>query len=274
MFRVVKVLNNNGVLAIKMENQTEVIMLGKGIGFGRKVNERFSDAKDAKIYELIRETERGNSFSLIQKIDPIYLEIVGEIIQYAQKELGEIDENILLPLADHIAFAVKRIENDGVIVNPMTQDIKALFSEEYSVAEHGKNLIWDKIHLVLDEDEIGYIALHIHSARDKEKLSEVMEQTQLIHSCISKIEQEMKIALDPSTTAYNRLLSHMKYMLLRMKKGEKIELDMNAYVEHQYPVTYSFSKNICEEMSQKTKLSYTKEEIGYLAIHIERVRTK
>ena len=34
MYRVSKVLNNNGVIAIEMEENPEYVLLGKGIGFG------------------------------------------------------------------------------------------------------------------------------------------------------------------------------------------------------------------------------------------------
>ena len=39
MYRVSKVLNNNGVIAIEMEENQEYVLLGKGIGFGKKVND-------------------------------------------------------------------------------------------------------------------------------------------------------------------------------------------------------------------------------------------
>lgn len=39
MFRVIKPLNNNGLLALTEEGK-EVILLGKGIGFGKKSGER------------------------------------------------------------------------------------------------------------------------------------------------------------------------------------------------------------------------------------------
>ena len=36
MYRVSKVLNNNGVIAINMEENIEYVLLGKGIGLGKK----------------------------------------------------------------------------------------------------------------------------------------------------------------------------------------------------------------------------------------------
>jgi len=42
MYRVSKVLNNNGVIAIDMDENKEYVILGKGVGFGKKVSQRLS----------------------------------------------------------------------------------------------------------------------------------------------------------------------------------------------------------------------------------------
>lgn len=36
MYRIIKVLNNNGILVLDGESQREVILLGNGIGFGHR----------------------------------------------------------------------------------------------------------------------------------------------------------------------------------------------------------------------------------------------
>ncbi|MBA8897520.1 transcriptional antiterminator [Clostridium saccharobutylicum] len=141
MFRVIKSLNHNGVLAINMDTQKEYILLGKGIGFGKKVNERMEAPENAQIYLLQQETDRGSAKEIINNIDPQILEITSTIIMEAEKKFQKVDKNILCPLADHIAFAIRRIKNNEQISNPLTQDIKALFPEEYEVACKGRNII-------------------------------------------------------------------------------------------------------------------------------------
>ena len=47
MYRVSKVLNNNGVIAIDMDENKEYVILGKGVGFGKKVSQRFDKRRDA-----------------------------------------------------------------------------------------------------------------------------------------------------------------------------------------------------------------------------------
>ena len=40
MFRVKKALNHNTIIAINMADNREYLLIGKGLGFGRKVSER------------------------------------------------------------------------------------------------------------------------------------------------------------------------------------------------------------------------------------------
>ena len=54
MYRVSKVLNNNGIIAINMEENQEYVLLGKGVGFGKKVSQRFEAPADCTIYRLLR----------------------------------------------------------------------------------------------------------------------------------------------------------------------------------------------------------------------------
>lgn len=274
MFRVIKALNNNGVLAIRVDNSAEVIVLGKGIGFGKKVNERFDLVGEAKVYELKNSQDGEKAYAQVMQIEPIYLEITGSILQKAQEKLGEIDTRVILPLADHIAFAVKRIQSQGYISNPMTQDIRGLFSNEFEVALFGLHLIEEELHVKMDEDEAGYIALHLHGALVNERVSNVLVQTQIIHDSLDIMQQRTGVTFDVTSLSYNRLLSHMKYMIARMIKHEAIGLDMNSYIKHQYPKTYQLAEEICNNIAQTMSLECMSEEVGYLAMHIERVCLK
>jgi len=271
MFRVIKALNHNGVLAIDVDMNNEYILLGKGIGFGKKVNERMEVTEDTKIYLLQKETERGSIKDILNNIEPEILEIASEIIMEAEKKFRKVDENILCPLADHIAFALKRINNNEQISNPLTQDIKALFSEEYEVAYKAKDIIKEVKGVDISEDEIGYIALHIHSSLGNEKISQAMETAMLVRDCITSIEKNIGKTIDIDSLSYNRLMSHIKYMAARTLKGETINLDMNDYIKERFPKSFEIAENICKKLGSELKRELKEVEIGYLAMHIERV---
>jgi transcriptional antiterminator len=271
MFRVVKSLNHNGVLAIEMDTNKEYILLGKGIGFGKKVNERIEVPENVHTYLLQDKTERGSTREMISDIEPKILDIASSIIMEAEKKFKEIDANILCPLADHIAFAVKRIKNNEHISNPLTQDIRALFPEEYEVACKGKEIIKEIEGIEIDEDEIGYIALHVHSSLGNKKISQAIQTARLVRDCITSIEQNIGKIIDIDSLSYNRLMSHIKYMVARILKGETIKLDMNEYISERFPKSFEIAENICRKLGSELKNEIKPVEIGYLAMHIERV---
>jgi transcriptional antiterminator len=271
MFRVIKALNHNGVLAIDMDTHKEHILLGKGIGFGKKVNERMEAPENTHIYLLQQETDRGSTKEMINNIEPEILEVASAIIMEAEKKFKKVDKNILCPLADHIAFAIKRIKNNEHISNPLTADIRALFSEEYEVACKGKDIIKEVVGIEINDDEIGYIALHIHSSLGNEKISQAMEIAMLVRDCITSIEENIGKTIDIESLSYNRLMSHIKYMTARTIKGEPINLDMNDYIKERFPKSFEIAKDICRQLGHKLKKEIKEVEIGYLAMHIERV---
>ena len=137
MYRVRKALNHNTLIAISMENTQEYLVIGKGIGFGKKVSERFEIPENIEctVYSLHEQTERGKAMDLIKGIEPVYLEIAGKVLAKSEEVFGKIDKRILFPMADHIAFAVQRIRANEQISNPLTDDIRTLFHMVYKTAE-------------------------------------------------------------------------------------------------------------------------------------------
>ena len=281
MYRVSKVLNNNGVIAIDMEENQEYVILGKGVGFGKKVSQRFDKPAECTLYRLEQETERGSAKELVKGIEPEYLEIADEILTEAQKVFGDsVDRGILFPLADHISFAVARIRRNEQISNPLTEDIKVLFYSQFKVAETLKAILKERFQIEIDDHEVGYVALHIHSAIGDEKVSVAMQTARAVRECIDMIEKATCKPIDVLSLSYNRLMNHMKYMVARASTGEKLNLDMNEYMLDQYPQAYEIAADISEGLARNAcagevdgcighKLDET--EIGYLAMHIQRV---
>ena len=221
MYRVKKALNHNAVVAIDAEKCQEFLILGKGIGFGKKVTEYVEPRAEDTVYSMKECTERGEAEDIVNEVSPVCLEIADAVLNKAEEEFGNIDRRILFPLADHIEFAVKRIKNNEQISNPLTPDIRVLFHSEYKVAEEIKPLLLEKMGVEIDEHEVGYIALHIHSAIDTENVSQSMIIAQGVRECISMVETETGRKINVLSISYNRLMNHIKYMIARALKGEK-----------------------------------------------------
>lgn len=271
MYRVSKILNNNGVIAIDMDDNQEYILLGKGLGFGKQVSSRFEKPEGAVLYRLTEDTGRGSAKALAQSIDPEFLEIADEILRSAEKTFGSLDRGILLPLADHISFAAARIRSGEQISNPLTEDIRALFHAEFKAASVLQDLLLKRLGLSIDEHEIGYVALHIHSALKEESVSVAMQTARTVRDCVSLLEQESGQHIDVLSLDYNRLMNHVRYMVARVLAGEKLKLNMNDYIEIKFPRSYALAAAVCRKLGENLGVLLDDMEIGYLAMHIERV---
>jgi transcriptional antiterminator len=181
---------------------------------------------------------------------------------------------MIFTLADHLEYAIKRAEQKEQLKNPLTEDIRLLFHMEYQVAQCAIPVLKEKASVDIREDEIGFIALHIHSAIENEKISQSMQMAQAVRTCVSKVESLTGVLIDVKSLAYNRLMNHVRYMVIRVSRGEALKVNMNEYMEITFPQSFQIAKEICEEIEKDLKCILCKTEIGYLAMHIERVTNK
>ena len=245
--------------------------MGKGVGFGKKVTERIEKRVEDTVYSLQELTERGEAREIIKTVSPICLELANEVLNRAEQEFGKIDRKILFPMADHIEYAVQRIQRNEQISNPLTEDIRVLFYKEYKVAQCMEKLLWDTLGVRIDEHEIGYIALHVHSAIEDEKVSEAMQSAAAVRECVSLVEEQTGKKINVTTLAYNRLMNHVRNMVARVMNNEELKLNMNDYMGIKFPHAFETAKYICGQIEQLLKCKLNDAEIGYLAMHIERV---
>lgn len=269
MYRLVKVLNHNTVIV--EEEKKEYLIMGKGIGFGKKAGYIIEAQSDHTIYSLTEAKDQNAASELANSINPLFLEIADEILKEAKKTFDQIDMNVLFPMADHIEYAVKRIQNGEQISNPLTDDIRILFHEEYKVAECIRRILKERLQIMIDPDEVGYVALHIHSAIQDEKVSQAMQIARAVRECIALVEEETRINIDIASLSYNRLMNHVRNMVARALTGERLKLNMNDYMEVKFPWAFQTAKTICDQVARSLRCELGPAEIGYLAMHIERV---
>lgn len=271
MYRICKVLNHNGVIAMNLDDNKEYVLLGKGAGFGKKVGERIEKPESCTVYSLQESSNKGDAAELIKSVAPEYFQMANQILNEAEKQFGKVDRSILFPMADHIAFAVERIKRGEQISNPLTEDIQALFYSEFKIACMLKDLLKKEKQVEIDDDEVGYVALHIHSALEEESVSVSMQIAGAVRECVSLIEDKRGIHINVISLSYNRLMNHIKYMVARAQNGESLKINMNDYVEYKFPESYKLARTVCEHMNKALRITLEDMEVGYLAMHIERV---
>lgn len=270
-YRITKILNHNSFMGIESKNDQECLIMGKGVAFGKKVGQTVSVTGDARVYSLKELTDRGEAKDIIKSVSPLCLELANEVLDQAEEEFGKVDRSILFTMADHLDFAVRRIQNGEQISNPLTDDIRIMFYKEYKVAGCIRDLLKEKLGIRIDEHEIGYIAIHVHAAIVDENVSQAMEIARTVRECICMVEEETGKSIDVMSLSYNRLMNHVRYMVARAIHGEKLKMSLNDYMSVKFPGPYMTAEKICRKMEKSLKLPIPDIEIGYLAMHLERM---
>lgn len=270
-YRITKILNHNSFMGIESKNDQECLIMGRGVAFGKKVGQTVSVTGDVRVYSLKELTDRGEAREIIKSVSPLCLELANEVLNQAEEEFGKVDRSILFTMADHLDFAVRRIQNGEQISNPLTDDIRIMFYKEYKVAGCIRDLLKEKLGIRIDEHEIGYIALHVHAAIVDENVSQAMEIARTVRECICMVEEETGKSIDVMSLSYNRLMNHVRYMVARAIHGEKLKMSLNDYMSVKFPGPYMTAEKICRKMEKSLKLPIPDIEIGYLAMHLERM---
>lgn len=77
------------------------------------------------------------------------------------------DEEFINALSMHLIIFMKRINAGVNSKNPLLQQIKANFPVEFNLATLLANRIHEKFNIILDEDEIGFVAMHFAAASER-----------------------------------------------------------------------------------------------------------
>jgi transcriptional antiterminator len=269
---IVKSYNNN-IVSVNM-NGSERILFGKGIGFGKKFGDELPKGTEVEKIFVIEDADNLRNFEqVVENVDEEFMMLCEKMITFISNELKEdLDERIHVALVDHLNFAVKRLSNDEEIENPFLMEIKALYSQEYALAEKVAEMLQKETGMSIPIGEIGFIALHIHSARNSGKLSNTIKSTHLINSVIDFVENQLEIKIDKTSLDYARFLTHLKFAIKRILTDIAIKNDFIKEIKSKYKLSYKIAKNASKILVQGLDKNVSEDETAYLAMHIERLR--
>lgn len=191
---VIKKINNNVAMGKDSRNR-EVVLLGKGIGYG------------------------GNTslLSLLDEIDEEIWNLTFRIVDRGKVVLNtNLKSSFTFVLADHLNFAVERIKKGLVISNPLQYDIEHLYEKEMELAEWAISLIDKKIRIKLPHAEAANIALHFAEAAEVASQMENKNDIEWVIEDVTKIvEESLGLKLDRKEFNYSRFVTHVQYLIQR-----------------------------------------------------------
>ncbi|MBC5624336.1 PRD domain-containing protein [Clostridium sp. NSJ-49] len=270
-----KVLNNNVVVSIDPKTKKEIILLGSGIAFNKKIGQEVDESKIEKTFVLDDKT-LGNKFKkLINQIPDGVFQLSHEIISHASKELNaKFDKQIYISLSDHIAFAIKRYKKNMMIKNELLNEIRRVHKKEYKVALWALEFLNRKLKIELPEDEAGFIALHFINASLNQSTSNSIESTKIVKDILNIIRYYFSLEFKEDDLNYDRLLTHLKYFSKRIIENNQDNASEDEFINmviKSYPEAYNCTLKIKEYIVNNYKYDVNSNEIVYLTLHIQRI---
>ncbi len=272
-----QVLNNNVVSALDEENR-EIILMGKGLGWQAKKGDEVDQAKVQKRFSMDTGEGTHRLKQLLLEVKPEVMEVSSCIIDCAKKTLNcQLNKNIYITLTDHISFALERLERGCCFEGPMCYDVRKFYPQEYALGQRALELILVKLHAKLPCEEAAAIALHIINSELEQDMSRTMEMTLITRQALDLVAYSFGINYDEDDLNYQRFVTHLQFFAQRVLEDKMLDACQELVfsgMEQAYPKEFQVAEKICYLVAKQHERKIPKEEVVFLGVHIVRLTNK
>ena len=181
--RINKVYNNNLVLA-KGEGE-EIIVMGRGLGFQKKSGDEIDTSLVEKTFVMQDSSTTHELMRVYIDLSPVEIEVVLDIIKHSQEVIEtNFDTAFYITLADHLHYTFQRSRENTIVQNPLSWEIRKFFSKKYQLGRDSLKIVFEKLGVILPDDEVSPIALHFINAQ---KDSGLVKQSYQISKIVTDI---------------------------------------------------------------------------------------
>lgn len=275
MMVIKKILNNNVIITENTAGH-EVVAMGCGIAFKKKIGDAVPDGSIDKVYTLSDQGMLEKFKVLLADLSMDYLEASNEIIDLAEKELGRrLNESVYISLTDHLHMAVQRFNEGLLIRNMMLWEIRRFYTKEFGIGQKAIQVLKRKFGVELPEDEAGFIALHIIDGQMDIEQPLANHIMHLIQEITNIVRYTTKTEYDKDSLQYYRFITHLKFFAKRIFTGQEnpaeVDDEMNEMVQKKYALAHLCAEKISEFVEQNYQYKVSADEKFYLMIHVAKV---
>lgn len=131
-----KIINNN-IISSYDEAGTELVIMGRGIGFGTKPGKKVPESKIEKVFEIKSASVAKKLKELLANMPMEHVEISNDIISYAKNNLKlKLNQSIYVTLTDHINFTLERYMQKIQPKNALLWEIKRFYPQEFQLGQY------------------------------------------------------------------------------------------------------------------------------------------
>lgn len=274
--QAIKKINNNVAVCID-GNGRELVAFGNGIGFPSMPYELALDKVDRTFYNI-----NQHYLDMLPSLPSEIVNFCGHMITFAQNHLSyQLNPNLLVTLADHIAFAIERAEKNIYVQMPLSYDMEQHFPEEMKLARYLVKKLQERLNIKLNSSEVTGIAMSFVNARMESKNPLPKEEfdskfTKLLSGICKILEKEMNISINKHSFVFTRFATHMRYLFDRIYNNDYIDTDngeMLESFEKEFPRISECTDHIISYLNKELDSHISSEEKLYLMLHVNRLYT-
>lgn len=273
--KVTRIINNNVVAAVDDYNH-ELVLMGSGIGFKKKIGDLVDPDSVEKQFARFDEQQTLNFQRLAQEVPYEYMHITNEIVAYAQISLNkELNEELYISLMDHLNFAISRTKQGIYLPNSMLWEIKHYYNHEYRIGMEAISIVKNHSGITLPADEAGFIAMHILNAEMELDMDRTRMMTKIIQDVLNIVKYHFNIQIDEESLDYERFVTHLKFFIQRAmheKESRIWEKSLMDMIRIQYMDAYECAGKVASYIEKTTPYAVQEEEMVYLTVHIQRLQ--
>lgn len=278
--KISKILNNNVVITEK--DHAEVVIMGRGLAFGKRIGDDIEESKIEKFYRL-RGDETSRVDELLAEIPDEIFEITDQVITLAKDRLpGKINDSLFLSLADHINATQLRAKEGLMIKNFLLWDIKRFFPTEFSIGKTAVSDIAARFQLpslTETDDEAGFIAMHIVNSELGGGDSSASELTKLMEEMLTIVKYSLRVAVNEDDIFFQRFVTHLKFFSERVILNDTKEMpsgddSLFEMIIQKFPESYETTLKIVSFLAKTRGYQVSKDEQTYITIHLARIVQK
>lgn len=268
---ILKKINNNCALARDASGQ-DVVVFGKGIGYKRPPYE----LTDLSVIDRTFYGVQNQAVLTLADLPEDIVLLSADIIEYARDELDvELNPNAPITLADHIAFAIQRVEEGLAIQTPLAFDVRHLYPKETAIGKRAVTLVKSRLGVQLPEAEVTNIALHIIDAEaERSDMNATLVTAEVVGDVRAIVERHLGFELDVESFSYARFVMHLRFLIGRMLGGEQGangDASMLAVMRDAYPAAFDAMSEIVAYFEGRGWTCEESERL-YLLIHVQRLQ--
>ncbi len=231
--------------------------------------------KEAEKFYILKETQEQEQYKqLLGYVDENFIGLMDDMIKIIEKRFSvRLHEHIHVALTDHLFYAVKRVRQGLDISNPFLTETELAYPKEFAVASELIDYLNRTLNITIPSGEIGFVALHIHSALSSRSLSEVNKHTRLVGELVQIIESTLNIEIDRQDINYLRLVRHLHHLIERIEKDNYVDNheSLKRVLQEEYPVCYNLSWKLMKIMQHRLQRTIPDAEAVYLTLHLQRL---